>query len=345
MKRAQPQKPLRVAVAIAAYNEEKTIATILDALLAQTYPVEQIVVTNDGSMDRTGEILTKYAAKHPCITHISQENAGPANARNRSWRAVPKDTDIIAITDGNCIPEPDWIEQLIKPFSDPKVGATGGAYKTLNPENLLARFFGMEIDYRYSKIKGEIDAHGTYNLAIRRSVLEEVGGFNEKYRKPSGEDWDLTYKISRNHKIMFVPDAVVGTHHPESLKTYLRTQKRRAFDRILLYNEHPERSSKDNYSGKMVKYQIWFSGLLVPSLVFALPIFPLSWLIPAGIFLFILATAFTTFPYYFSRDKAVAVFSVPVQLLRNYAWFIGMTQGLFKFGFIRIVVGVIKSGM
>ncbi len=335
---------MKIAVAIGAYNEEKNIAKLLDALLSQTLKPAQIVVTNDGSIDKTQGILEQYAKKHHTIKVFSQKNAGPASARNKAWRNTSKDIDIIAITDGNCTPEPNWLEELVKPFSDSKVGATGGTYKTLNENSLLARFFGMEIAWKYSKIKGEIEAHGTYNLAIRKKVLEEIGGLDERYRKPSGEDWDLTYKISRNYKIIYVPKAIVGTEHPESIGKYLKTQVRRGYDRIMLYNEHPEMGAKDNYTGRLVKYQILLSGAFIPSLIFLLPIFRFSYMIPAAIFLFLLLTSLEPFPYFIKRDAAVALFSIPIQLLRNFAWFIGLVKGVFKFGFVKIVVGVIKSG-
>lgn len=336
---------MKVAVAIAAYNEEKDIAAVIKALLKQKFKPTQIVIVNDGSKDRTDEIIRSFSSRHRFIKYIAQENAGPAVARNRAWRNTRKDIDIVAITDGNCVPEPNWLEELVKPFSDPKVGAAGGTYKTLNPENLLARFFGMEVAWRYRNIKGEIDAHGTYNLAIRKKVLEEVGGFNEKYRKPSGEDWDLTYKISRKHKIIYVPKAVVGTHHPEKVRSYLKTQVRRAYDRIMLYNEHATRGSKDNYTGWYVKYQVWLSGLLFPSLIFLYPFFNFSWTIPTLIFSLVFATLLIPFPYFITRDVAVALFSIPIQFLRAIAWFIGMIKGMYKFGFWKIVLGVLKSGM
>ena len=338
-------KPLTVAAALGLLNEEDRIEEVVESLVNQTYPLSQIVLTNDGSIDRTWEILKRLAKKYPQLKIFNQVNHGPAQARNRSWRAVNKEIDIIAFTDGNCVPERNWVEEVIKPFQDDTVGATGGAYKTLNPENILARFFGMEIAWKYSKISGDIDAHGTYNLAIRRKILEEVGGFDERYKKPSGEDWDLTYKISRKHRIVFVPSAVVGTHHPTSIRKYLKTQVRRGYDRMMLYNEHPERGTQDNYTGKLVKYQIWMSGMLIPCLVFLYPFFPGSYLIPLAVFLFMLAVALIPFPYYISRDFAVALFSIPIQLIRNYAWFWGMLKGMYRFGFINVVKGVLRSGL
>lgn len=335
---------MKIAVAIAAYNEEKDIEKVLQAVLAQTYSPSQIVIVNDGSKDKTDTIIKRIAKKYPQIKYIYQENAGPAAARNKAWKNTPTSCDIVAITDGNCIPEPNWIEELIKPFNNSKVGAAGGTYKTLNPENLIARFFGMEVAWRYSKIHGEIDAHGTYNLAIRRNVLEEIGGFDEKYRKPSGEDWDLTYKISRKYKIIYVPTAIVGTEHPDNLFKYLKTQVRRAYDRIMLYNEHPERGGKDNYTGRFVKYQVWLPGLLIVSLVFLYPFFKFSFLIPTAIFALLVLTTLPPFPYFIQRDFAVAMVSIPIQILRAFAWFWGMIKGIFKFGFLKILLGVIKSG-
>lgn len=334
---------MRIAVVASAYNEAKVIEGFVEAIFSQTKMPDEVVVVDDGSKDKTSEILERLAKKHPRLKVIKQKNAGPAAARNKAWKNA--DAEICVFTDADCVPEKNWIEKLLKPFSDLSVGATAGTYKTINEENLLARFVGLEIAWKYRNVRGEIDAHGTYNLAVRKSVLEEVGGLDESYPMPSGEDWDMTYKISRKHKIMFVPETIVGHYHPEDFWWYMKNQVRRGFDRIKLYNDNPENAGSDVYTGKSVKYQVWMAGISIPSLILFYPFFKNSFLVPALIFSFLVFSSFSIFLYILKRDIKAAVVSVPIILARNYAWFLGMIQGMKEFGFIKIIFGVLKSGM
>jgi len=322
---------MRVAVICPLYNEEKNISQLIDSLLKQTRRPDEIILVDDGSQDKTAEIIQAYSKQHPFIQYLHQPNKGPAAARNRAWKST--DAEICVFTDGDCVPEPSWIETLLKAFTGPDVGAVAGTYKTLNPESILARFIGLEIAWRYRHVKGTVDVHGSYNLAVRRKVLEDVGGFDESYPFPSGEDWDLSYKISRRSKICYLPEAVVGHFHPEDFLWYMDNQKRRAYDRMRVYNQHPDKMGSDTYTGKIVKYQVLAAGALIPSLIFMMPLFPFSHLIPMGLLFFLFAAACIPFPYFLSKDIAVAFYSIPMQLCRNFAWFVGAFAGLLKFGF------------
>jgi len=320
---------MKIAAVVSVYNEEKNIAKLIDIILKQTRLPEEIIIVDDGSFDKTAVIAKSYVKNNPIIKYLYQDNRGPAAGRNRGWNE--SSADICAFTDGDCLPEENWIEEIIKPFSDPVIGATGGAYKTLNSQKLLARFIGLEIDWRYYN-KKEIKAHGAYNLAVRKNILKEVGGFNEEYPKASGEDWDLTYKISKKHKIIFVPSAIVGHYHPEKFWSYMKNQARRAYDRVKIYKDHPEMKKGDNYTGGIIKYQIVASGLFIPSCALIYPFFRFSYIIPIAIFLFLILSAFISFPYLWKKDKLAAIYGVFVQLARNFAWLFGLVRGIVKYG-------------
>lgn len=319
---------MRVAVVVGVYNEEYHIRELIDALLHQTRMPDEIIFVDDGSKDNTSAIIKDYSLSNPIIKYIYQKNAGPAAARNKAWKVSI--SDICIFTDGDCVPNRDWIEKLLPPFEDSTVGATAGTYRTINKNFTLARFIGLEIAWKHSQYKKTIDVHGTYNLAVRKSVLEEVGGLDESYPKASGEDWDMTYKISRLHKIVFVPEAVVGHYHPDDIWWYLKNQVRRGFDRVKVYRDHPGLKGGDVYTPWYVKYQVLAAGLFIPSLIFLFPFFNLSYFLPLAIFLFLIATTLPSFAYFIKLDKRVAFYSIPVQITRNFAWFWGMMKGLIK---------------
>ena len=319
---------MKVAVVSAVYNEEQHIGRMIESLLVQTQMPEAIVLVDDGSKDGTAEIIERYGKHHPILRLLRNSNQGPAASRNVAWRAAQ--ADIVIFTDGDCVPEADWIEQLLKHFTSEKIAAVAGTYRTLNALHLLARFVGHEIAWRYREAPVEVDVHGAYNLAVRKNVLEEMNGFDESYKVPSGEDWDLTYRISRRYKILFAPAAIVAHAHPEAFWPYMKNQVRRGFDRIKLYNDHPEKRGGDAYTGRIAKYQVLAAGLLPPALFF-LPFRGLC-AIPAVLFLFLLGSCWQSFGFIFRRDPAAAFYGMGVQFARCFAWAWGALKGVLRFG-------------
>ncbi len=320
---------MKIAVVSAVYNEDKSVGRLIESLLIQTRMPEEIVLVDDGSKDGTAGVIEGYAKRYHLIRLIRNSNQGPAASRNIAWRAAR--ADIVIFTDGDCVPAKDWIEKLLLPFTSDDIAGVAGAYRTFNEENVLARFVGHEIAWRYRNVRGAVDAHGAYNLAIRKRVLEELGGFEESYKAPSGEDWDLTYRISRRYKILFTPDAVVAHAHPESFWPYMKNQARRGFDRIKLYNDHPDKRVGDVYTGGLAKYQVLAAGLLPLSL--------LLWLadslrvVPELLFLFLFLSCWKSFGFIFRRDPSVACYGILVQFVRCFAWAWGAVKGVLRFGF------------
>lgn len=334
---------MKIAIVTGIYNEERHIRELIDAILQQTVKPDEFILVDDGSKDRTAEIVKKYAEQNPFIKYFYQKNAGPASARNRAWKNST--SEICIFTDGDCVPNSDWIEKLIEPFSDENVGAVAGTYRTVNTQSILARFIGLEIEWKHSRYGKTIDVHGTYNLAVRKSVLEEIGGLDESYPVPSGEDWDMTYKISQKYKIAFVPDAIVGHYHPEKFWPYMKNQVRRGLDRMKVCKDHPNLIIKgDSYTPWFIKYQVLFSGFFPISLLFFFPIFKFSYILPLAVILFLFVTSLSPFVYFFKKDKSVAFYSIPIQISRNFAWTWGMIKIIKNFAWtLGMIKGIIKQ--
>ncbi len=319
---------MKISVIIPVFNEERNLAALLDSLIKQTLIPHEILLIDDGSKDRSGEIILEFAAKHPQVKYFFQKNQGAASARNVGWKEASG--EICVFTDGDCIPEKNWLEEIVSPFTDTSVASVGGAYKTLNTACPLASFIGLEIADKYKDVEVPIDCHGTYNLAVRKNILEEVGGFDENLRT-SGEDWDLTYKIAKNFRLVFRREAIVGHFHPESLPRYLLNQYQRAKDRIKLYFNHPDKMRGDIYTSPIIKYRLFASLLLVFLFISislsilkpSLALFLAGLLILASLDLALIASMSKKHPW-------LAIYGMPVQLFRNYAWLTGIFAGFIR---------------
>lgn len=238
-----PLGKLNVSIVIPAYNAQNTIASALEGCLTQKYahPYETILV-DDGSTDSTGERVKTYPVKY-----IFQENSGPAKARNTGWKAAIG--EVICFTDSDCIPHFNWVSTLLDGFESNDIAAVAGSYDIVNGESFLAQCIHQEIKWRHAHFKKTIRAFGSYNVAIRKDILEQTGGFNESYRISSGEDNDLSYKILKaGYKIVFRGDALVAHHHTEKWWNYLKEQYRHGYWRIKLYKDFPEMSKGDDYT-------------------------------------------------------------------------------------------------
>jgi len=318
----------KVSVVVPCYNSENTLEKCIDALKKQNYSGDfEILMVDDGSKDSTSEIIKKNKE----IKYIFQKNSGPAKARNNGWKHA--NGDIVVFTDSDCVPEKDWLKEIIKPFDiNDKIGAVGGAYnKTINSNSLLANLIGEEIKFRYLNFGKYTDAHGSYSLAVKKEVLKKINGFNEFYPVATAEDWDLCYKIqSAGYKIYFNKNAKVGHHHPSNLKKYLKTQFRHGFYRMKLYKDNPKRVSGDKYSGN-AKYIVVFSGFIVGFLV--LSIFSKSFVFPFLISVLALIILNSRLFFYLKKRKrfVFAIKDFLLQLIRGFAWLFGLIKGLFHF--------------
>ena len=320
-----------VSIVIPAFNSAATIGECLGACRNQTHGETEIIVVDDGSTDDTATIVKTFP-----VHYLRQENRGPAAARNRGVEAA--EGEIIAFTDADCVPEPEWIERLLEDFDSAAAGV-GGAYTIANPKSLLARMVHTEIVLRHARFDRDVDFLGSFNLALRRKDFEEAGGFDESFTHASAEDNDLAYRLKDAGKgLRFSPKARVAHYHPSRLLPYLRSQSRHGFWRMKLYAKHPGRARGDHYAGladfagpplalllpvsiAVSAFRAQWTGL--SALTFALP------LTLCGVYL-VLLSPFALRMVWQAGDPRMAAFAA-VRVLRDVARGLGMVAGFWTF--------------
>ncbi len=262
---------VKYSVIIPTYNSEDTIGMCLAALYNQSINKDEyeIILVDDGSTDNTKNIVKDFP-----VRYCYQENSGPASARNKG--AGLAKGEIILFTDADCVPDYNWISEMIKPFKDPEVVAVKGAYRTLQ-DSIVARFAQLEFEERFEMLKkmGSIDMIDTYSAAFKKGVFLKMGGFDTGFPVANNEDTELSYRMSKEgFKMVFNPDAVVcHLKHPDSIKRYARLKFWRGYWRMVVYKKFPEKMVKDTYTPQTLKLQIIILYCIIPVL-FLYAMFP-----------------------------------------------------------------------
>ncbi len=190
-----------ITVLIAAHNEEAVVADILKALLEADYPRERmtIIPVNDRSTDRTREIIDAFVEQHPFIEPFHRSGGKPGKAAALKDAMARVSTEIVLIFDADYVPGKALIRQLVSPFFDPEVGAVMGRVVPLNVGKKwltrlldLERSGGYQVDQQARMNLKMVPQYGGTVAGIRKSALEEIGGWNEN---ALAEDTDLTYRL------------------------------------------------------------------------------------------------------------------------------------------------------
>lgn len=315
---------MKCSLIVPAYNAEKTIVSCLESALNQSISRDEyeIIVVDDGSTDKTSEIVKKYP-----VRLIQQKNQGPASARNKG--ANEAGGDILIFTDSDCELDSDFIKRIISPIEQcPEIVGVQGSYKTRQKE-FISQFGQVEIETRYNRMAQNeyIDFIGTYAAAYKKEVFMKFGGFDTEFPIASGEDTEFSYKLHKaGYKLVFEPKAFVYHQHPSTLKKYLRVKFYRGYWRVKLYKKHPEKTIKDSYTPQTLKFQIL--SILFLFLFAVLSVFNILWLIP----LIFIITSFLYFsvPFFrlFQEKKYTKSIFIPLILfLRASSFLFGMLFG------------------
>ncbi|RJR17362.1 MAG: glycosyltransferase [Nitrospiraceae bacterium] len=313
-----------VSVIIPAFNAEKTIGRCLDALTKQDYRGEyEIIVVDDGSTDSTPDIVSKFVKAQL----IRQKNAGPAAARNRG--ASISVGEIILFTDADCVPEPDWISEMLRPFyENSEVAGVKGAYKTKQKE-ITARFVQLEYEDKYNYMLKDkfIDFIDTYSAGFRKDVFLEMKGYDTSFPVACAEDVELSYRMSnKRHKMVFNPDAVVYHTHPDSLIGYLKKKYKFAYWRMLALKKNPDKALKDSHTPQTMKIQLLFPPLIFAStlLAFLNSIFLFPVLLLITVFL---STTLSFALRALKKDVLIGLLAPGLLFFRASAQFLGVLSG------------------
>lgn len=255
-------RPL-VSIVIPAYNAAQTLAQTLDSVLAQTYSNIEVIVVNDGSTDKTAEVLRAYADK---VRGIDQPNGGLPNARNKGCRAARG--EFIALMDADDLCRPERIAVQVAAFQNcpeavlccsdfsafnaegpvasshsatyySMIGEAPEGFSSLYPERRKIEvaadaFPGSQrpaaVEAYVGRVYREL-AQGNFvhppTVMFRRSLLETAGTFDETLRYDC--DWEWMVRMARTGAFVYVDRPMLDYRLSE---TQMSSSPRRAIDTL-----------------------------------------------------------------------------------------------------------------
>ncbi len=195
---------MNISVIIPLYNKEREIGATLRSVLAQTLRPAEIVVVDDGSTDRSADIVREIAAANPLVRLVPQANAGECAARNR---AIAETTgEYVALLDADDEWRPGFLQEIAALIAEfPQCGLYCTAFDIVShegefpadcpPERGIVENFFRDSAHRYIAIPSA--------SCIPRRVFDDVGGFPDGMKM--GGDLYMWVKIARRYKVCFSP--------------------------------------------------------------------------------------------------------------------------------------------
>lgn len=205
---------MEVSVVIPAYNRRSLIAEAIESVLAQTLPAREIIVVDDGSTDGTADIV---AARFGTAVRIErlERNLGISAARNHGWRVATG--ELVALLDSDDAWLPGKLAAQVPQFENANVLAAharativdqaGAPMPRRNSRYERAFRAAVARGYGYSGITFPWTTMLPSATVVRRNVLEELGGYDERLR--DFEDWDLAWRIAARGRIAVNRDIFV----------------------------------------------------------------------------------------------------------------------------------------
>ena len=236
-----------VSVVVACPNGSWMLDECLDALDRQTYRNFEVIVLPDQE---------GLEVSCPKTTVIPTGKVRPAEKRNIGIKAAKG--EIVAFIDDDAYPDPRWLENAVKYFGEPTIGALGGPGVTPPGDGFWAKCGGRVYEnifvsgnyrYRYlgGRVRKDIDDYPSCNLFVRKDVLDRIGGYRTDFWP--GEDTLLCEDIVMKAKkrIVYDPWTLVYHHRRPLFAAHLRQLGRYGFHRGYFVKRFPVTSCKPSY--------------------------------------------------------------------------------------------------
>ena len=239
---------MKFSVVIPTYRRPDTLFFVLDALGAQKgAPDFEAFVVDDGSGDDTPARLAAYRPSYP-FRFVSQQNAGPAAARNRGVREARGQT--ILFLGDDTVPEAELLAVHAEAHGQARPHPVAVLGYTTWPRDLAVSPFlhhineyGLQFGYGLIEDPEAVPFNFFYtsNVSLPRDLLIEAGLFDTRFPHAAWEDIEVAYRLmQRGMRMLYRPAAVARHHHDITFASFRRRQEKAGEAAAIFYEKHPE---------------------------------------------------------------------------------------------------------
>ncbi|TDO22416.1 glycosyltransferase [Pedobacter duraquae] len=221
----------KVSVIIPAYNEEITAIQTIESLLKTTYPNVEFIFVDDGSKDKTFQIVHDKFGDHPKVRVFTKPNGGKASALN--FGITKANADFVICIDADTLLAENAITEMMRYFYAEDIAAVAGTVKVGNANNIITKWQSIEYITAQNMDRRAFDMLNTITVvpgaigAFRKAVITEVGAFTTD---TLAEDCDLTMRILRAGYVVKNSDSAMAyTEAPETVDMLLKQRLRWSF--------------------------------------------------------------------------------------------------------------------
>lgn len=316
----------KVSIIVASRNNEATIGECLEALFDLDYPNDafEVQVIDGCSTDATVEIAKRFPAR---VVSLPLNAAAAYNYAQKT-----ASYDVLGFVDSDAKVEKDWLKKLVTHLIDSNVAGVSGSIETWNMENPWAKCIGYDLKNRYRRIDKYTGRIATMNLLLKKSVIDEVGGWDENL--PSQYDTDFGFRMSSlGYKIAYEPTAKCYHYNRATLKAYWHQQLQYGKNTLKLYFKHLHLAKGDEITdfGMNIQPALLLSviGLFLLGIIEALrPLWYVSGVLFSAIFIYYIYSAGKISKMF--KDKT-AMRLVVLYFVRACAWLCGAAITVAKF--------------
>jgi cellulose synthase/poly-beta-1,6-N-acetylglucosamine synthase-like glycosyltransferase len=209
-----------VSVVVPVRDGESTIGDCLDSILATDYPTDrrEVLVVDNGSSDGTATLIQSRP-----VRYLREQKRGVSNARNRG--IAESRGEILAFVDADCLVEPQWLTELVRPFADQEVGSVAGdlqhAPPTTAAERQAARMLGNWQQFAFNSNPAYPI---TANAAYRRDVLDRIGPFDPHMTRAQDVELGLRFQERSGLRLAYAERATARHRHRSTQGGFFRQQ-------------------------------------------------------------------------------------------------------------------------
>jgi glycosyltransferase involved in cell wall biosynthesis len=208
----------KVTLYVPCFNASKYLKPCVESVLRQTYPVDEILIIDDGSTDDTAAIAGQLPVK--LVRHGRQRGLGAA--RNTAFRESRN--EFVAALDADCVADPQWLELLMKGFNRDAIAGAGGRLHERYTARLADQWRSSHMPQHWGEIE-LIDPPFLFgcNTVFKKSILMAAGSYDERFTT-NYEDVNISGKIlKKDFHLFYCPAAVVGHLKTDTVPGVLKT--------------------------------------------------------------------------------------------------------------------------